>query len=162
MPVKDERVDFLRRSYFAVDGLWFVNCENSLGFERALSLDEAVWESMAKVQARKAREITGSNPGLGGLETSLRLKFKSEGWGFEVEEGKGEVRFRIMGCPWFSILEKSGREHLEPVITEKICMAEYPLWAREFGDDITFSLEKESPGAGSCCMVFRCTRKNGG
>jgi len=162
MVVRDERVDFLRRSYFAVDGLWFVNCENSLGFEKALSLDEAVWKSMAKVQARKAREITGSKPGLKGLVTSLRLKFESEGWDVEFEEGKGEVRVRIIGCPWFSILEKSGREHLEPVITEKICKTEYPLWTGEFGDDISFSLEKASPGAGSCCMVFRHTRENGG
>lgn len=148
-------VEFLRRSFFTVDGLWFVNSERDLGFDKALDLDHRVWESMAKVQARKARELCGGEIGLAGLVKSLVLKFESEGWGFEVEEREKEARFRITGCPWFKILEKSERTHLEPTITQTICSTEYPLWAAEFGDGITFDLEKESPGSGTCCMVFR-------
>ena len=148
-------MDFLRRSFSAVDGLWFVKCEETLGFEKALELDHRVWEIMAKIQARRAREIIGGQMNLDGLEKALTLKLESEGWGFEVEGNGNEVRFRIVTCPWYQILEKSGRTHLEPTITKTICMAEYPIWCNEFGEGISFSLEKESPGAGSCTMVFR-------
>ena len=49
--------DFLRRSYFVVDGLWFVKTEEKRGFDEAMQLDEAVWEIMSKVQARKAKSL---------------------------------------------------------------------------------------------------------
>ena len=153
--MSESQLDFLRRSFFAVDGLWFFNCEGTLDFERALELDRTVWESMAKIQARKARELTGGQLNLEGLARALKLKFESEGWGFEVEKNEKEVRFHIITCPWYQILQKSGRTRLEPTITETICKTEYPLWGREFGEGISFSLVKESPGAGSCCMVFK-------
>ena len=63
----EDSVEFLRRSFFTVDGLWFVNLEKDLGFDEALDLDRRVWESMAKVQARKARELCGGEIGLAGL-----------------------------------------------------------------------------------------------
>jgi len=49
--------DFLRRSYFVVDGLWFIMAEQERGFDEAMDLDEAVWGVMSKVQARRAKEV---------------------------------------------------------------------------------------------------------
>ena len=39
--------DLLRRSYFVVDGLWFVKTEEKHGFEEAMDLDQAVWDPNA-------------------------------------------------------------------------------------------------------------------
>ena len=54
-----EIIAMLRRSYLAVDGLWFVMCEQRLGFQAALELDGDVWKVMPKIQARRAREVLG-------------------------------------------------------------------------------------------------------
>ena len=52
-------VEYLRRAYHAVDGLWFMIVEEAHDFDHALELDERVWAVLAKIQARKAREVTG-------------------------------------------------------------------------------------------------------
>ncbi len=52
-------IEYLRRSYTAVDGLWFVMVEEAYGFQQALELDEQVWEILPKIQARQARQVLG-------------------------------------------------------------------------------------------------------
>ncbi|MGD9519751.1 MAG: DUF6125 family protein, partial [Armatimonadota bacterium] len=59
-------VQYLRRAYQAVDGLWFMMVEQADGFPKALQLDEQVWQVLAKIEAREARELlgcTGNDPG---------------------------------------------------------------------------------------------------
>jgi hypothetical protein len=146
------KVEYLRRSFFAVDGLWFVNCESRFSLETALELDEEVWSAMGKIQARKARELSGGEGGIEGLAASLPIKFESEGWQFSLrDEGKG-ISVEIDRCPWYRILEKSGRTHLEPRISEAICQTEYREWAREFGEGICFRLTRQDPGR--CVLTF--------
>ena len=45
----EQVVEYLRRSYQAVDGLWFMKVEEALGFEAALEADRRVWEILAKI-----------------------------------------------------------------------------------------------------------------
>jgi hypothetical protein len=150
---RDARVEYLRRSFFAVDGLWFVNCESRFSFETALELDEGVWSAMGKVQARKARELSGAERDLRGLAASLPIKFESEGWQFRLREEEKRISVEIDSCPWYRILEKSGRTHLEPQISKAICQTEYREWAREFGEDIAFSHSGRGE-SGKCLLTF--------
>jgi len=55
----DERVitEYLRRSYSAVDGLWFMMVEKEFSFDDALKIDESVWGVLPKIQSRKAKEL---------------------------------------------------------------------------------------------------------
>jgi len=41
----EQKTEYFRRSYTAVDGLWFMKVEERHGFEEALRLDEAVWKT---------------------------------------------------------------------------------------------------------------------
>ena len=50
-------VEYLRRSYFAVDGLWFMMLEDELSFEKALEMDVKVWGVVPKIQARTQLQI---------------------------------------------------------------------------------------------------------
>lgn len=47
-----DKTEYFRRSYRAVDGLWFMMIEKKHGFDEALELDEAVWRVLPKIQAR--------------------------------------------------------------------------------------------------------------
>ena len=76
-----QMAELLRRSYMAVDGLWFVFAEQREGYEAALALDEEVWKVMPKIQARKAREVLGAAPeGLEALGQCLGLKASLPVW----------------------------------------------------------------------------------
>jgi len=45
-------VEYLRKNFTSVDGLWFVKIEELLGFEKALEIDKEVWRVLPKIQAR--------------------------------------------------------------------------------------------------------------
>lgn len=150
--------DFLRRSYFVVDGLWFVKIEESHGFEDAMQLDEAVWDVMSKVQARKAKTLLGIREDtLAELARAFQLKLAAEGHDYEVEISGSEATIAVRACPWFEILKSSNRTHIAEVIADRICAHEYAGWAKEFGPGIEVRFERRLcvDGGNACSIVFR-------
>lgn len=134
--------DYFRRSYSAVDGLWFMKLEAAAGFDQALDVDVCVWKIMPKIQARKLKELTGLDRGIDALRECFTTKLRIEDFEFTVtrdEDGSG-FAIQIARCPWYDLLVKSKRQHLAATIGTRICNAEYAAWAAEFGDDISFSL----------------------
>ncbi|HOW69256.1 MAG TPA: DUF6125 family protein [Phycisphaerae bacterium] len=147
--------DFFRRSYSAVDGLWFMKLEEAAGFEQALDIDVRVWQIMPKIQARKMKELTGLDRGVGALHDCLTTKFRIEGFGFTSSreaDGSG-FTIRIARCPWYDLLVKSKREHLAGTIGTRICNAEFNTWASEFGEGIRFSLGDQLCRACQQCVM---------
>ncbi|MDH7602278.1 MAG: DUF6125 family protein [Armatimonadota bacterium] len=129
--------EFLRRSYFAVDGLWFVKSEERYGFEEAMALDEAVWDVMSKIQARKARALLGiTGNSLEDLAVGFSLKLAAEGYDYDLEVNPSAAVFTVRTCPWYEILKSSGRTHIAETIADRICKREFSGWTREFGQDI--------------------------
>lgn len=150
-------IEFLRRSYFALDGLWFLRAEEELSYAQALRMDERVWEIMPKIQARKARELLKISGGsLAELALALWLKFAAEGSEHRVVERTQDVlRIDLLNCPWLAGLQKSGRKHTACDICERICARDYSTWAAEFSENIEFHFEaKLSEGAPACRLVF--------
>jgi len=159
----DDRIvaDFLRRSYFAVDGLWFVKAEENYSFGDALRLDESVWRIMPKIQSRRARELLGIDGGsLEGLIRCFELKLVSEGYCYEINRSSDqEAEIVISTCPWYSILVKAGREHLAAQIADVICSNEFKVWADEFSKDLTSVItERLCDGCSRCVVRFECKR----
>lgn len=151
-------VEMLRRSYFAVDGLWFVMLEEDEGLDRALEVDERVWQVMPKIQARKARELMHAKANTpGALVRCMALKFAAEGHRHRVSfTNPDEASIVISQCPWREILEQSGREHLGPDIADRICAAEAAGWAAEFSPDDGPTIEVQM--AESLCRGDDCCR----
>jgi hypothetical protein len=134
-PTPEAVIEYLRRSYTAADGLWFMTVEQDSSFEHALTLDSRVWAVLAKIQARRAKELLGLSGGsLDDLMAGLELKFAAEGYACTVERrGSDSARVVIEGCPWLILLQKAGREHLADTVAREICPVDFAAWAREFG-----------------------------
>ena len=158
---EDILIQYLRRSYHAVDGLWFLQVEGVEGFERALEMDRRVWEGLAKIQARKARELCGHlGNGSDLLARCFSLKLTADGHRFDLATDVGEIRFTIVGCPWLELLQKSGRENLASQIALAICATEGRVWCAEFGGEHEFTMPAmKCVGDGHCEMRF--TRRRG-
>jgi len=149
-------IQYLRRSYTATDGLWFMIVEQAHDFEHALALDEQVWQIMPKIQARKAREvldITGNS--LDDLIACFTLKLQADGHQFHIERSDNEVQFIITRCKWRELLRKSGREHLEERISSVIWPAELHGWCSEFDDELEFEYIDETGPDEEYRIVFR-------
>jgi hypothetical protein len=136
--------EYYRRSYFAVDGLWFLKTEEKCGFEEALKLDADVWSVLAKIQARKTKEllkIKGST--VKDLLTALKLKWTAEEYDYEVLEAEKTCCVVLLSaCPWLEVMQKSGREHLTPRIGECVCTREYSAWAKEFNPKMEVTIDE--------------------
>ncbi len=152
-----QRADYFHRCYKAVDGLWFVKTEEAYTFDRALDIDDAVWQVMPKIQARKLKELLGSGDGLGALFECFTTKLEIEGFRFAATRHEDESGFEVTltHCPWHELLRKSNREQLSETIGRRICNSEYAGWAAEFGADLSFELgERICNGAERCVLRF--------
>lgn len=150
-------VEYLRRAYQAVDGLWFMMTEKARGLDEAVRLDGRVWGVMAKIQARKARELlgcAGNTPEE--LERCFGLKLRADGHVFDSSVGAEGVAFSIRECAWYGLLVKSGREGIAERVSQAVCPTEGGVWCREFGGEYEYEMACTICGGdGACEMRFR-------
>jgi hypothetical protein len=151
----DQIADYLRKSYAAVDGLWFMKVEDAEGFDKALDIDEKVWLVMPKIQARKMKSFAGKDNGLDALQECFEAKLGLDGFEFTTIREQTSFEIIILKCPWYDKLVQSKRTHLAGKIGNRICFAEYSGWAAEFGCRFRFSNEdKICTGCVNCGLKF--------
>jgi len=140
----EQKTEYFRRSYTAVDGLWFMKVEESLGFDEALRLDEAVWKVLPKIQARTLKGMMHLQGGLADLEQALSARLALEGFDYEMQPRIEGFAVIVKRCPWHDIMVKSGRKNLSNPVSELICKVENSVWASEFSGG------KSKAGEGEC------------
>ncbi|MBN1235854.1 MAG: L-2-amino-thiazoline-4-carboxylic acid hydrolase [Methanotrichaceae archaeon] len=128
----EQKTEYFRRSYTAVDGLWFMKVEEKHGFEEALRLDEAVWKVLPKIQARTLKGMMNLPGGLEGLQQALSVRLALEGFDYEMKPQDNGFAVIIKRCPWHDIMKKSGRGNLSERVSDLICRVENSMWASEF------------------------------
>ena len=150
--------EYFKRSYTAVDGLWFMKVEEEYGFDTALDIDDEVWKIMPKIQARKLKSIGNLEGGIDALRECLLAKFALDGFEFTAEQTNNgnTIRIILTECPWHKIMIDAGREDLSEKVGTRICNTEYQVWAAEFGDTIKFELDDQiCKGNKSCTLLFK-------
>lgn len=129
---ESDKMEYFRRSYRSVDGLWFMMIEKKRGFDEALELDEAVWQVLPKIQARAIKSMLMLDYGLDGLKEAIAARLALEEFDYELKEEESGFVVEIRRCPWHDIMVRSGRESLSEKVSEVICQAENSVWAQEF------------------------------
>ena len=151
----EQKAEYFRRSYTAADGLWFMKVEDAEGFDKALDIDEKVWQVMPKIQARKMKSFAGKDNGLDALQECFEAKLGLDGFEFNTIREQTSFEIIILKCPWYDKLVQSKRNHLAGKIGNRICFAEYSGWAAEFGCAFRFSNEgKICTGCVNCGLKF--------
>lgn len=151
----DQLADYLQRSYTAVDGLWFMKTEEAGGFEKALDLDEKVWQVMPKIQARKLKSFLGKDQGIDALRECFEKKLSLDGFTFTTAIEAHSFDITVTGCIWYDKLVHSKRTHLAERIGSRICPVEFSGWADEFGCSFSFVGEDRiCRGCKTCMMRF--------
>jgi len=158
LPLTDRQIaEYFRRSFTTADGLWFIKVEESLGFDKALDLDDEVWKILPKIQARMLKAMGNLGNGLDALRECVTTRLTLDGFAFEIEEDPAgnSLQVRVTDCPWHNLMVKSGREHLSGKVGSRICATEYKILAAEFGPGISFELgDQICHGAGRCRFTF--------
>ncbi len=147
--------EYFRRSYTAVDGLWFMKVEERYGFDAALQVDEDVWKVLPKIQARTLISMIGLSKDMDGLCHAIETRLVLEGFEFEAEKDANSLKVHIRRCPWHDIMVKSGREAFSERVGDLICGLENTVWASEFGD-IAFKRDSQiCKGDERCVLSFK-------
>ena len=149
----EEKIRYLKRSYTAIDGLWFMKVEESFNFDKALELDNEVWKVVPKIQARFLKSVLGVNNGLEALELCFTEKLRMDDIEFKVTRDGKILTITIVRCHWYELMVNSNRERLSSSIGETICNTEYSGWAQEFGEDISFKMLSRICGSGKECIL---------
>jgi len=149
----EEKIRYLKRSYSAVDGLWFMKVEDSFDFDKALEIDNEVWKVVPKIQARFLKSILEVDEGLEALEQCFSEKLRLDDIEFEAKRDGKILTITIFRCHWHELMVNSNREHLSPSIGETICNTEYSGWAQEFGEGISFKMMNRICGGGKECLL---------
>ena len=85
--------EYFKRSYTAVDGLWFMKVEERYGFDTALDIDNDVWQVMPKIQARKLKTLGGLEDGWESLQKCITTKLTLDGFEFKT------AALGVLPCP---------------------------------------------------------------
>ncbi len=142
-----DSLEYFKKSYFALDGLWFLMVEEGASFENALELDKKVWKIMAKIQARTAMKLNKE------FFESLKLKWDSEGYKYHLGE---QNRVVIEQCPWWDIMKTSGRDKLAGRVGAAICPIIYNEWAKEYRAPYIITFETcMCQGSKACVLCFQ-------
>ena len=148
-------INYLHRSFTAVDGLWFLKVEDKYTFDEALKIDQEVWKVMPKIQARMLKSFGNLEGGIEALCDCLTTKLVLDGFKFKTVSFGSGFKIIIEECPWHNILVQSKRASLSGSIGKLICSTEYSVWASEFNDDIHFELKEHiCEGSESCILQF--------
>ncbi|MDD4923545.1 MAG: DUF6125 family protein [Dehalococcoidales bacterium] len=154
---ENQIIEYFKKSYTSVDGLWFMKAEDKYDFDTALEIDAKVWEVMPKIQARLLKSLADSGNQLKDLLECLTTKLALEDFSFTTKDNTDSGNFSIIisSCPWHNLMVKSKRENLSAKIGSLICKNEYEVWAKEFGADIVFKLDWQiCAGARHCILRF--------
>ena len=153
-----QMINYLHRSFTAVDGLWFLKVEDNYTFDEALNIDNEVWKVMPKIQARMLKSFGNLGDGIEALRDCLTTKLNIDGLKFETAPIENGFKVIIKDCPWHDMLAKSKRASLSGDIGKQICSTEYSVWAAEFNDNIHFELKDHiCAGSKSCILEFACS-----
>lgn len=153
---REQTAEFFRRSYTAIDGLWFMKLEERYGFDAALDIDDEVWKVFPKIQARALKGMLKLTGGEDAFVECFTTKLGVEDFAFQVERRSPDgLRVSISRCPWHDSMVKSGREALSGKIGARICDTEYSAWAAEFDERLRFtSVSRICQGAQRCVLEF--------
>lgn len=160
---EDQIIEYFKKSYTAVDGLWFMKVEEIYGFDPALDLDEAVWKILSKIQARMMRSMLREEDGTDSLYRCLSTKLWLEGFEFEAFEDGRDLRLTIQRCPWHDLMVKSDRKELSRIVGHRICDAEFSVWSKEFGDRaVPHHIRRICDGADRCIIELKAIPEKAG
>ena len=148
-----QSIEYFRRCYKTVDGLWFMKVEEKYGFDAALDLDTEVWKVMPKIQARTIKSMLELNNGSDALFKGLTTKLELEGFKFKAEKNQNGFTITIKDCPWYNLMIKSERQKFSGIIGATICGTEYLVWVSEFWETMHFKLKSQKCKESKYCIL---------
>ncbi len=140
-----------RQAFLAVDGVWFLEVEQRLGFDQALAVDIAVWERFGPVMVRRIRKMLGlDGADAATVEAILHAFWQIEGSQVRrVSASDEKLVYEVERCAWWEHLKRAGRETVVPC--DRVTMATYIPLLTAIDPAWEFAMSHALPRGDPCC-----------
>ncbi len=94
-------VELLIDNYYSLDGLWFQSVEQQFGTDKAIEMDEAVWNVLGKIEGRRLKKAFGlTGSGMPAILEALRLNPTLTAFGpSEIEQlSDNRLTYSVLEC----------------------------------------------------------------
>jgi hypothetical protein len=154
-----DKLFYFEKNFFTLDGLWMIETEKEIGWDRALKIDLTVWIRLLKIIFRRVMKYLGiENNSLKDLIEILTFRWSIEGWKYKIsEEDQNEVIIEIKECPYEQIMSRNPKRREKiPLICKNMCVPFYKEIIQDFNSDILLEREKyQGLGDHICDFRFR-------
>ncbi|HUX98153.1 MAG TPA: DUF6125 family protein [Candidatus Deferrimicrobium sp.] len=144
-------IQLIRSALTAIDGLWFLEVENKLGFDQAFEIDIQVWKRYGSIIINRIKKILSlQENNLEAFLQVLKILCEIDGTQFEIKkQSPNEVIIQVNYCPWWENLKRSHREKLVRCdIVDKVI---FPEWAKYFNPELEFQILNSLPDGHDAC-----------
>jgi predicted hydrocarbon binding protein len=158
-----DKLFFFERHFLTLDGLWMIETENELGWDRALKIDTEVWKKLLKIIIRRLKgylEIEGNS--IADLLKILTFRWTVEGWEFDSKIENENVVVQIEKCPYKSAMSRNPERHNKiPLICQDMCIPFYEDIIEHFNPNIQVERNKYM-GLGDTICNFELSYRDKG
>ena len=154
-----DKLFYYERNFVTLDGLWMLETEKILGWDKALEIDNTVWIKLLKIIVRRIKRylnIEGNT--LKDLVEIITFRWSIEGWKYNVNNiSNSEVIIEVIGCPYKASMARNESRHDKiPLICKNMCSVIYNALAEDFSPKIKLE-RKTFMGLGdkSCEFHFK-------
>ncbi len=105
----EDKLFYFERNFVTLDGLWMLEIEKEIGWDRALKIDVAVWTKLLKIIIRRIKNyLKIKTDTLQDLIEIITFRWSIEGWKYQIENiSNSEVIINITECPYKSSMDRN-------------------------------------------------------
>ncbi|TFF88119.1 MAG: hypothetical protein EU549_03620 [Promethearchaeota archaeon] len=153
-----DKLFYFEKNFFTLDGLWMIETENEIGWEKALEIDLNVWIRLLRIIIRRVkRYLNIESNTLEDLVEILSFRWSAEGWSYNIsKENPNKFKIEIQQCPYEQAMSRNPeRTEKIPLICKNMCIPFYQNIVKEFNPEIKLTREKyRGLGDNICNFIF--------
>ena len=152
-----DKLFYYERNFVTLDGLWMLEIEKEIGWDRALEIDVTVWTKLFKIIIRRLKKYLNIETNtLNDLIEIITFRWSIEGWKYKVNKiSESEVIVEINQCPYKASMDRNKDRHDKiPLICTGMCLPFYKAAFNDFNPEIVFKREK-AMGLGDDICTFQ-------
>ncbi|MFX1377119.1 MAG: DUF6125 family protein [Promethearchaeota archaeon] len=154
-----DKLFYYERNFVTLDGLWMLEIEKEIGWDKALKIDVTVWTKLLKIIIRRiSKYLKIATNTVNDLVEIITFRWSIEGWKYKVNRiSESEVIIEVSGCPYKASMDRNEDRHDKiPLICESMCFPFYSAAFKDFNPKIAFKREKAMGlGDNYCTFHFK-------
>ncbi len=151
---KDDKLFYFEKHFFTLDGLWMIEAENEVGWEKALKIDLEVWIRLLRIIIRRIKKYLNiKSNDIKDLMEILTFRWSVENWTYEILKcDEKEASVKIRACPYKSIMDRNPERHDKiELICKNMCIPFYESIVKDFNPNIKVERSKYMGLGDSVC-----------